>query len=108
MGEVILETVKKTNKPATKSPNTELEKLSKNIHVSIAELIKELDSLTFCFVHPKELEDKMHEMGINMRYLGMIYENCKLKFIKSFIMSEMASRVARALFRKTIQDYHMK
>lgn len=43
-----------------------------------------------------------------MRYLGMIYENCKLKFIKSFIMSEMASRVARALFRKTIQDYHMK
>ena len=40
MGEVILETVKKTNKPATKSPNAELEKLSKNIHVSIAELIK--------------------------------------------------------------------
>lgn len=107
MGENILGMLKKTNK-ISKSPNAELEKLSQKILIPITKLIKELDGLMFCFVHPKQLEEKMHDMGINMRYLGLIYENCTLKFVKTYIMSEMAARAARALYRKTIQDYHMK
>ena len=46
----------------------------------------------------------MHDYGINMRYLGLMYDHCSLKFIKSYLMSEMAARATKSLFRKTIQD----
>lgn len=50
----------------------------------------------------------MHEMGINIRYLGLIYENSTLAFTKSYIMSEMAARASKALYRKTFQDIQME
>lgn len=50
----------------------------------------------------------MHEMGINIRYLGLIYENSTLAFTRSYIMSEMAARASKALYRKTFQDIQME
>jgi len=39
-----------------------------------------------------------------MRYLGAIYENLKGNFPKTYLMTEMAARTSKALFRKTVQD----
>jgi hypothetical protein len=46
----------------------------------------------------------MHEKGVNMRYLYLVYDNSKLNFTRTYIISEIAARVCKALFRKTIQD----
>lgn len=39
-----------------------------------------------------------------MRYLGHIYEGLTTNFAKRILMSEMAARSVKTLFRKTIQD----
>lgn len=81
-----------------------MEKLSQNILIPLSALISSLDFLEFYFIHPRELSSKMHEMGVNIRYLGSIYENCTLSFTRGCIISEIAARTCKALFRKTIQD----
>lgn len=50
----------------------------------------------------------MHGNGVNMKYLGLIYEHSTLSFTKSFIISEIAARMCKALFRKTLQDINLE
>lgn len=41
---------------------------------------------------------------MNVRYLGHIYEHSSTTFQKRVLMSEIAARSCKSLFRKTLQD----
>lgn len=46
----------------------------------------------------------MHEVGINVRYLGSIYNKITDQFVKSQLLSEMAARTVKSFLSKTLQD----
>jgi hypothetical protein len=95
------------SKPISKlaeRPASDAEKLSKNLLKALSEAIIEIDSLSVYFFNSKELGEYLHEKGLNLRYLGHIYENLTTPFQRRLIMSEIAARSCKSLFRKTIQD----
>jgi hypothetical protein len=55
-------------------------------------------------MNSRELSKYLHSKGINIRYLGHIYSHLKSNFQKRILMTEMAARCCKSLFKKTIQD----
>lgn len=70
----------------------------------VSEMIEEIDSLSVYFLDSRELGDYFHRKGVNLRYLGHLYEHLSTSFQKRVVMSEMAARSCKTLFRKTLQD----
>lgn len=64
----------------------------------------EIDSLGVCFLGSQQLGEYLHGRGVNVRYLGHLYERVRTAFQKRVLMSEMAARSCKSLFRKTLQD----
>ena len=71
----------------TQNANAKLEQLSQNVLASITTAIREFDEMNFYFMHPTELSNFLHKRGINMKYLGYLYEYCSLPFTKSCLIS---------------------
>ncbi|ETW00186.1 hypothetical protein H310_07586 [Aphanomyces invadans] len=46
----------------------------------------------------------LHADGINMRYLGRIYELATLKHVRRLVLSEMVARVAKVLLRAMLRE----
>ena len=67
-----------------------------------------LDDMTYFYVDSEDFSEMLHSKGINMRYLGLIYEYASLPFTKSCILAEIAARTCKTLFRKTIQDINLE
>jgi 3-mercaptopyruvate sulfurtransferase SseA len=62
-------------------------KVEKNILDAINSVTQVLDSLDEYFLHPEEISKMMHEKGINMRYLYLVYDHSTLNFTKAYIIS---------------------
>ena len=86
------------------SNKKELEALADNVLKSISAAIQEIDSLQAYFFNSTELSNYLHSKGINIRYLGHIYEYLQTPFQKQFLLSEIAARTCKTLLRKTVQD----
>ncbi|CAK4575691.1 unnamed protein product [Aphanomyces euteiches] len=46
----------------------------------------------------------MHREGINMRYIGRMYEMTNVKYVRRFLLTEMIARAAKVLFRAMIRE----
>lgn len=67
-------------------------------------MIAEIDSLSVYFFSSSQLGEYLHGKGVNVRYLGHICEHVGTAFQKRVLMSEIAARSCKWLFRKTLQD----
>lgn len=67
----------------------------------------EVDNLQAFFFSSGELSNYLHGKGINLRYLSHLYECLKLSMQKEFVMTEMAVRSCKSLFRKALQDFSL-
>jgi hypothetical protein len=63
-----------------------------------------MDAFRVYFLNSAEFSLFLHTKGVNIRYTGHLYSNLKALFQKRFVMTEMAARSCKALFRKTLQD----
>jgi len=68
---------------------------------------EEIDSLSVYFMNSSEISKYLHSKGINIRYIGHIYDLLLTTYAKRILMSEIAARSIKTLFRKTIQDILM-
>lgn len=46
----------------------------------------------------------MHMSGLNIRYLGMLYDNAKEQWLKSILLAEIVARAAKYFLRYDLQD----
>ena len=63
-----------------------------------------IDNLEQYFFNPQELSMILHQYGVNVRYLGLAYDNLKEQYPKRLLMTEIAARVIKMLFKKTLTD----
>lgn len=55
------------------------------VNVKIAELLQKLNSLQLMFIDSLSIKLNMEEMGINMRYLYLIYDNAELPYLRELV-----------------------
>ncbi len=70
----------------------------------LSHFIYRIDSLEEYFFNPQELTVILHQYGVNVRYLGLAYDNLKEEYPKRMVMTEIAARVTKHLLKKTLQD----
>ncbi|KAJ3437623.1 eukaryotic translation initiation factor 3 subunit eif-3 [Anaeramoeba flamelloides] len=85
-----------------------------NVHLRkriIPEFVNVLDSnitdpekLGDISIDTNSLKEKMHEYGINIKLLGLIYEKVQSPYIKELILYEMIARTTRYIFNKEIRE----
>jgi hypothetical protein len=102
------DSMKRTSPLEYREHSKELGNLSARLLAAIVEAVSELDSLAVYFMNPEELSDFFHGKGINLRYLGQVYDYLKTTFQRRILMSEMAARSCKGLFRKTLQDIQLE
>ena len=54
-------------------------------------------------MHPSEISSHFHRMGINIRYMGLAYDNLNEVYAKKNLMTEITARVVKLILRKTLQ-----
>lgn len=60
--------------------------------------------MEFYYLHPEELAEFFHREGVNVRYMGLAFDNLSEGYAKKMLMTEIAARVVKLLVRKTVQD----
>ncbi|KAJ3261190.1 hypothetical protein HK103_006499 [Boothiomyces macroporosus] len=65
----------------------------------IPAFVSSIDSLDICPYDSYSLTNEMHKKGINMRYLGLIYQLSTVPFVKSMTLVEMVARICKQIYR---------
>lgn len=60
--------------------------------------------MEFYYLHPEELSEFFHREGVNVRYMGLAFDNLSEGYAKRMLMTEITARVVKLLVRKTVQD----
>ena len=59
--------------------------------------------MSFYYLHPEEISGLFHNEGVNVRYMGLAYDNLSEVYSKKCLMAEITARVTKLLLRKTLQ-----
>ncbi len=52
------------------------------------------------------IKSNLSEMGINIRYIYLIYEKTSLPYVREMILAEALARTIKKKFRETIKDLY--
>jgi hypothetical protein len=63
-----------------------------------------MESLDRPVANSEELSSLMHMSGLNIRYLGLLYDNAKEQWLKGLLLSEIVARAAKYFLRYDLQD----
>jgi hypothetical protein len=66
--------------------------------------VKMLDKMEVCPFDSESLTKEMHKKGINMRYLGFIYIQSTIPFVRHLVLVEMIARVCKNIFQQKIRN----
>ena len=59
--------------------------------------------MSFYYLHPEEISSLFHSEGVNIRYMGLAFDNLSEVYAKKSLMTEITARVTKLLLRKTLQ-----
>lgn len=75
---------------------------------TIPAFVAALDALSVTPTESYSLTSEMHERGINIRYLGYIFELTKLPHVKGMVLSEATARVAKHILSQAARAISRK
>ena len=67
-----------------------------------------MDKLEIYPMIPADFGKIFHEYGINIKYLGKLYNSVNQVYIKSLIKSEAAARMFKIILEKKLQENILK
>ncbi|CAD8109841.1 unnamed protein product [Paramecium primaurelia] len=68
------------------------------------DLINKFESLEFLPIDSNQLSEQLHQLGINIKYIGKICQMCQLQHIKDLCICDMISRVCKKVLRNNVAD----
>lgn len=68
----------------------------------VKELIDKLNRVDLLLVDSYSLKTMMHEMGINVRYLYLIYNFAEIPYIREHILADALARTIKKEFRSAL------
>lgn len=68
----------------------------------VKELVSRLNSLDLLIVDSYSIKTMMHEMGINVRYLYLLYELADVPYIREHVLADALARTIKAEFRSAL------
>ncbi|CAK61282.1 unnamed protein product (macronuclear) [Paramecium tetraurelia] len=68
------------------------------------DLITKFESLEFLPIDSNQLSEQLHQLGINIKYIGKICQMCQLQHIKDLCVCDMISRVCKKVLRNNVAD----
>lgn len=78
--------------------------IAKSIPERAATLILEMESLDRPLTNSEELSTLLHHSGLNMRYLGLLFDNAKEQWLKGILLAEIVARAAKYFLRYDLED----
>lgn len=82
----------------------ELHEAAKKLQGKVDGILDEWQALDAVVMSSKEVEDLFHRHGVNIRYLGEVYDKASVPLVRKICMSEIASRSAKVVFRASVQE----
>lgn len=73
-------------------------------NLKIPELVDMLNSVTLMFVDSYSIKSVLQQMGINIRYLRLIYESTQLQYVQEIILVDLLARTIKRQFRQALID----
>ena len=81
-----------------------LTQVSRAIPERVLALVQSLENADEVITNSCELSELMHRDGVNMRYLGLMLDNCKEPWLEGMLTSEVVARSAKYFLRYDLQD----
>lgn len=72
------------------------------VKYKIKELIDKLNKVDLLIVDSYSIKTMMHEMGINVRYLYLIYKFAEIPYIREHILADALARTIKKEFRSAL------
>ena len=81
-----------------------LTEISKTIPERVGTLVQEIEGLDRPITNSEELSELLHLAGLNIRYLGIVFDNAKETWLKGILLAEIVARSAKYFLRYDLQD----